>query len=228
MKRKKSKGNICVIGIGRFGSAIVDELIAQDIPALIIDENEKELTKYSNYPLITCIVADASDINVLQSLGVNEIETVIVAISNNIEIVAILLELNIQHIIARASSNRHARVLKQIGVDMIVRPEVETGIRTALIAANSNFIKFSKTLTELGNGFVIGSSHLLNNSFINKELRNLKFNKYGITLVIIKRGNETFLPSADSTFNIGDELVVVGKISNVTKFFGIINEKSNN
>ncbi|MBD5423480.1 MAG: TrkA family potassium uptake protein [Mycoplasma sp.] len=221
---KKNKSSICVIGIGRFGTAVVDELIEQNISVLAIDTNEKELLKYSNSPLVTTIAADAADIQTLQSLGVNEINTVIIGAPNNIEVVAALLELNIEHIIARAASSRHARVLKQIGVDLIVRPETETGARTALIATNSNFIKFSKTLTEIGNGFVIGSSNVLNDDYVNIQLKDLKFNYFGITLVLVKRGDDSFLPKADTKFEIGDELMVVGKTNDVTKFFGLLNE----
>ena len=224
--RTKRKNNICVIGVGRFGTAIIEGLIEQNIPVIVIDIDEKELEKYGKTPLVTPIIADASDINTLQALGIDEVETTIVAIPNNIEIVATLLELNVQHVIARASSVRHARVLKQIGVDMIVRPETEAGVRTALIAANSNFIKFSKTLTELGNGFVMGSTQILNKKFVNTPLKDLKFNKIGITLVLFKRDNKTFLPTADSKFEFNDELMVVGKITDVTKFFGSLNDDS--
>lgn len=223
-KSKKKKNNVCVIGIGRFGSAVVDELLNQDIPVIAIDMNEKELSRYSNIPLVTPIVADASDIKILQEIGVDEIETVIVGTPNNIEIVATLLELNLENIIARAATIRHARVLKQIGVDLIVRPEIEAGTRTALIAANANFIKFSKSLTELGNGFVIGSFQLLNFNFVNKSLKDLKLNNFNITLVLIKRGNETILPNANVYLNLGDELTVVGKIEHVTKFSEIVNQ----
>ena len=151
--------------VGRFGSAVIEELVSQDISVLAIDMDEKQLSNYVNSPLVTTVVADASDIQTLQALGITEMETIIVSSPNNIEVVATLLELNIEHIIARAASSRHENVLRQIGVDLIVRPEVEAGARTALIATNSNFIKFSKTLTEIGNGFVIGSSHVLNNNF---------------------------------------------------------------
>ncbi len=226
-KRNRSTkriNNICVIGAGRFGSAVVDQLIEQDEPVLVIDFDEKQLSKYSSFPLITSITADAADIKALQSLGIDEIETVIVATPNNIEIVATLLELNIEHIIARATSNRHARVLKQIGVDLIVRPEYEAGTRTALVAANANFIKFSKSLTELGNGFVIGSTQVLNDDYVGIPLKNMKLVKFGITLVLIKRGNDTYLPTAETIFALGDELMLVGKVADVTKFFGILNK----
>ncbi len=224
---KKNRNNICVIGLGRFGFAVVSELIEQDIPVLVIDSDEKRLARFSNYPSVTTIVADASDPKILESLGINEIETIIVAISNNIDIIAILLELNIENIIARSSSSSHARILRQIGVDYIVRPEYESGTRTALIATNINFIKFSKSLTELGDGFVIGSTQILNNNYVGIELKNMHLNKLGLTLVLYKRDNQTHLPSANAKFQIGDELVVVGKIRDVTNFFGVLNSSLN-
>lgn len=225
MFKKNNKNSICIIGVGRFGSAVIDELLNQDIPILAIDLDEKELSKYANMPLITPIIADASDFKTLQKLGINEIETVIVGTPNNIEIVAILLELNVEHIIARASSIGHARVLKQIGVNLIVRPEKESGTRTALIATNSNFIKFSRSLTELGDGFVIGSTQLLDAKYTNIPLKNLQFNKFNVSIILVKRANESFLPTGDFVLNLGDELTIVGKISNVTKVFGLLNEQ---
>ena len=228
MFKKNNKNSICIIGVGRFGSAVIDELLNQDIPILAIDLDEKELSKYANMPLITTIIADASDFKTLQKLGINEIETVIVGTPNNIEIVAILLELNVEHIIARASSDGHARVLKQIGVNLIVRPEKESGTRTALIATNSNFIKFSRSLTELGDGFVIGSTQLLDDKFTNIPLKNLQFNRFNVSIILVKRANESFLPTADFVLNLGDELTIVGEISNVTKIFGLLNAQNNN
>lgn len=218
------KNNICVIGAGRFGLAIIEQLIEQDNSVLVIDSNDVSLSKVpQNSPLVSSVVLDAADINALQAIGIQEFETVIVALTNNIEIVAALLELNVQHIIARAGSQRHARVLHQIGVDVIVRPEHESGTRTAIIAMNSNFIKFSKRLTEIGDGFVIGSSLLVNDRYVNISIKDLGFAKLGVTLVLIKRSNQTFLPSGLVKLNLGDTLTVVGKVKDVTNFFGMIN-----
>lgn len=216
------QNNVCVIGTGRFGTAVIEQLIEEDHSVLAIDWDEKSLSKIAS-PLVSTAIIDAADLKALQALGVQEIETIIVALSNNIEIVAALLELNVQHIIARASSKRHARVLRQIGVDVIVRPEQESGIRTAIIAMNSNFIKFSKSLTELGDGFVIGSSILINEKYINVPIKDLGLTQMGITLILIKRNNETFLPKGALDLRLGDTLTVVGKTKDVTNFFGLIN-----
>lgn len=218
------KNNICVIGAGRFGSAIIEQLIENDNSVLVIDNNEKSLAKVSQIsPLVSPIVLDAADMNALQAIGIQEIETIIVALTNNIEIIAALLELNVQYIIARASSTRHARVLRQIGVDVIVRPEKESGARTAIIAMNSNFIKFSKSLTEIGDGYVLGSSLVINEKYVNIPIKDLSLTNLGITLVLIKRSNETFLPSGLVKLNLGDTITVVGKVKDVTNFFGLIN-----
>ena len=220
------RSNVCVIGTGRFGTAVIEQFIEQDHSVLAIDSNEKSLAKLAS-PLVSTAILDAADLKALQAVGVQEFETIIVALSDNIEIVAALLELNVQHIIARASSHRHARVLRQIGVDVIVRPEHESGTRTAIIAMNSNFIKFSKSLTELGDGFVIGSSILINEKYINTSIKDLGLTQIGITLILIKRNNETFLPTGNVKLNLGDVLTVVGKVKDVTNFFGLINLETN-
>nr|WP_318029006.1 NAD-binding protein [Mycoplasmopsis bovis] len=87
-------------------------------------------------------------------------DTVVVAVSDNIEIVAALLELNVKNLIVRAKSKTHARVLKQIGANVIIQPEYEAGVRTALIAANPNFMRFSQNLQEIGDNFVMGTNLL--------------------------------------------------------------------
>lgn len=221
------KNNVCVIGVGRFGTAVIEQLVEQNHSVLAIDLDSKALTKVSS-PLVSTVILDAADLKGLQSSGIQEIDTVIVGLSENIEIVAALLELNIKHIIARASSNRHARVLRQIGVDVIVRPERESGIQTAIIATNSNFIKFSKSLTEIGEGFVIGSSYLINEKYVDISIKDAGFNNLGITIVLIKRNNDTFLPSGNLKLSLNDALTVVGKIKDVTNFFGLINIKDYN
>ena len=92
---------------------------------------------------------------------------------------------------------------------------------------NSNFIKFSKSLTELGDGFVIGSSILINEKYINTSIKDLGLTQIGITLILIKRNNETFLPTGNVKLNLGDVLTVVGKVKDVTNFFGLINLETN-
>jgi len=155
-----NKRDIAVIGMGKFGQAITEQLIDLKRFVLAIDADETKLVKVSR--ITKTAIADGADIDALKNLGLSKFKTVIVAASDNIEIVAALTELGVKHIIAKAKSVRHERVLSQIGVDVIVRPEAEAGVRTALIATNPNFIKYSELLQEVGDGYAIGGSVVTN------------------------------------------------------------------
>lgn len=218
----KMKKDICVIGAGRYGQAVIRQLNKLNNSVMVLDQDEKALQMIADVASNVYIV-DAADMKALKALGISEVGTVIVATTNNIEIVAALLELKVKNIIARATSKRHARVLKLIGVDMIVRPEYESGVRTALIATNANFIRYSENLYELGNHFVMGTTSVNNAKYENKELKDLNFNKIGITIVLITRGNESILPSGVVKLQKGDRVTLVGIVDNVTKVLGILN-----
>ncbi|MGL5357765.1 MAG: potassium channel family protein [Metamycoplasmataceae bacterium] len=218
-----SKKDICLIGAGTFGEAVVKQLNKLNKRVLVIDKDETAISLI-NSEYNSLAVLEASDLRALKSIGIEEFETVIVGVSDNIEIIAALLEIGIKSIIARAKTKRHARVLHQIGVNIIIRPESESGTRTALIAANSNFLKYSSSLNELGDNFVIGSSYVNNQELIDIPLKQLKFNNRGITVILVKRKKEpSVLPTADLTLKINDQITVVGKINDVTEFFGYMN-----
>ncbi len=220
-----AKKDICVIGVGRFGIAVVTKLIELEQNILAIDKDELNLLKLKDKD-VSSIILDAADLNALIAAGVEEIDTVIVGVGDNIEIIAALLELKIKHIIARAKTYRHARVLRQIGVDVIIRPEEESGTRTALIATNANFINFSHSLKEIGDGFVIGSTTVKNQKYIGISLWDLSLNKKGISIVLVKNKGTSILPDGILKLEQDSIVTIVGKVENVTKFIGLLNKDS--
>lgn len=221
MKSKKNN-NICVIGVGRFGSAVITQLSKMNCSVLVIEQDEKEAKSVVDLAE-RVIVADAADINVLKSLDINKINTVVVATPDNIEIVAALLELKVENIIARTTSKRHARVLEQIGVDVIIRPEHEAGVRTALFAANPSFSKFSKNLQEIANGFVTTTTILKDDSFNGKKIKELNWTTKGVSIVLINRNSSSFVPQGDFILQKDDAVTLVGKVEDVTELLSQIN-----
>ncbi|MDJ1645887.1 TrkA family potassium uptake protein [Mycoplasma sp. M5725] len=221
----KLKQNICVIGAGRYGQAVITQLNKLNQNIVAIDNDEKRLQAVSEL-VDTLYVMDAADMRALNSIGIKNYETVIVCMPNNLEVVAALLELQVENIIARATSKRHARVLKQIGVDLIVRPEYESGIRTAIIATNKNFINYSKNLQEIGSGYVIGTTKVNNSRFENKKLRYLNFYEVGINVIVVKDDNSTFLPTGNTILKKNDAITFVGHVDKVSKFIALMNEEN--
>ncbi|CAM9107687.1 TrkA family potassium uptake protein [Mycoplasma marinum] len=218
MAKKGNTKDIAVIGTGRFGTSVVEQLVSMNRYVMAIDNDEKNLTQVSRIANSVAI-ADGADIEGLKGLGLETFETVIVGVSNNIEIIAALLEIGVKHVIAKARSIRHERVLRQIGVDIIVRPEAESGIRTAIIATNSSFIKYAEGLQEVGDGYAIGTTIIKNAGWFERALKNMNFVKMGVSIVSINRNSKVILPHGSLMLKENDKLTIIGKIHNITKVF---------
>ncbi|ATO30853.1 potassium transporter KtrA [Mycoplasmopsis bovirhinis] len=216
--------DIVVIGLGRFGQAIVDELLKLNKKITLIDNNEEYLRRYKD-DIENLIVGDAADTRLLKANKINTTGTVVVAVPDNIEIVAALLELGTKNIIARSTTPRHARVLRQIGVELIVSPEYETGKRTALIAANSSFLRYSDTLQEIGDDFVIGTTVIKNSKLNNKLVKEVDFNKRGVSLVLIKTKGISIRPTGSTPLHQNDIVTIIGDISDVNSAFEWLQEE---
>ncbi|WP_406615836.1 potassium channel family protein [Mycoplasmopsis hyopharyngis] len=215
---RNTNKDICVIGAGRFGSAVISQLAKMKCPVLVIEKEEEKARPFVDV-VQKVVIADAADINVLRELDIQKINTVVVAMPDNIEVIACLLELKVNNIIARAVSKRHARVLQQIGVDVIIRPEHEAGVRTALFAANPSFSKNAENLQELSDGFVMGTTILKDETFEGKQIKNLNWSNNGVSIVLISRNGSSFIPHGDFVLRKNDSLTLIGKIEDITRLF---------
>ncbi|QJG67090.1 potassium channel family protein [Mycoplasma phocoenae] len=220
MKKRRKVSEICIIGLGRYGQSVVDHLLTKsnDISLTLIDADEKNLTSFRN-DVDKIYVADAADPKALQSIGLENCDAVVVATGDNVEIIATLQELGIKQIIARANNVRHSRVLKQIGVDVIISPEEEAGAKTALIVASQTFMSYSQNLDEVSDGFIVGSVYIKNKRISGKSIKDLNIRKLNISIVLIKRGKTSFLPEGNFTLMEGDMITVIGKVEDLNKGF---------
>ena len=217
----KVRRDIVVIGAGRFGQAVSNQLGELKINALVIDKNQEALQMLPKG--VKSYVGDAANIDLLKDLAIHKFETVIVAISENIEIIGALIEAGVENIIAKATSLRHHRVLKAIGVDVIIRPEYDAGIKAALTATNLNFVKYSSSLQDVGDGYAIGSTGIKSELWFNKPIMELPFNKFKTSVVSIKRNKKVSIPTGDFVLKKDDEVTLIGKVTDITKIIGELN-----
>lgn len=143
-----------VIGLGRFGSSLAQELMELGYEVLGIDKNEEVVEDISE--LVThAVVADATDEEVLRSLGIRNFDCCIVAIGDDIQtsiLTAILLkELGVKTVVAKAISVLHGRALDKLGIDRVVYPERDMGIRVAHQLVTPNLLDY----IELSNDYSI-------------------------------------------------------------------------
>jgi trk system potassium uptake protein len=125
----------CVIGLGRFGYQLAVTLAENGMEVMAIDSNESIVASIRDH-VTQAICMRVHDETGLRSIGVDEMETVIVAMGENfaqsILITALLKKrLKIKQVIARAINDIHQEILELIGADRTILPEIEIGIRFA-------------------------------------------------------------------------------------------------
>lgn len=125
----------CVIGLGRLGYQVAIGLAEKGMEVIAIDKDEAIIATIADH-VTHAICMHVTDENALRSVGIDEVETVIVTMGENLAesiLVTALLKkrLNIPTVIARASNEIHRDILKLVGADQVVLPEREVGLRLA-------------------------------------------------------------------------------------------------
>lgn len=207
-----------IIGLGRFGSSIGQELIQLGCEVLGVDRDEEKVEELSSV-LTHTIIADATDEEVLRSVGVRNFDCGVVAIGNDIQasiLAAILLkELGVKQVVAKAVTELHGRVLERLGVDRVIYPERDMGIRVAhqLVSPNLlDYIELSKkyTIAEMTVPACLTGKSL---AAVNPRGR------YGCSVVAINKAKGIVIaPNAEDVLSEKDVMVVIGTNEQIEQF----------
>ena len=73
-----------IVGLGRFGSAVAEQLDAQDREVLAIDTDASLVQSWSDR-VTHAVVADARSAEVLKQLGASEFDVAVVAVGSSVE-----------------------------------------------------------------------------------------------------------------------------------------------
>ncbi|MBE5738799.1 MAG: TrkA family potassium uptake protein [Clostridiales bacterium] len=211
-------GDFIVIGLGRFGRAVATTLFARGKEVLGIDSDPDNVKAIEN-KISTVVLGDATNNDVLFSLGAQNFDCAIVCIGDDLEssilVTQICKELGVKYIIAKATNAQHAKILTSIGADLIVYPEEFVGVKlgNALSKAGINEI------AELTDEFKIFEAPVPE-AWVLKTIEEISVNKkHKISIVFIKRGSEVIYPMADTVLLAGDIVIAAGDISKISSIF---------
>lgn len=213
-----AKKEFVVFGLGRFGKSVASTLAESGCNVLVVDSNPDKVHDMADV-VTYAVTGDVTDAEMLQSLGLSNFDGAIVAIGENLEasvMVTILAkEMGIPYVMAKAQNDLHAKVLKKVGVDLVVFPEKETGIRLAHNLVMGNFFN----AIELSSNFSI-MELAVPEAWNGQSLKELNIRaKYNLNVIGIRKASELDInPAADETISKEDVLIVIGDNNSLDRF----------
>lgn len=212
--------SFAVIGLGRFGMAVVKKLFSMGYEVLAVDIDMEKVNTVADFATKS-VCADAKEEGVLKQLGIKNCGCVVVAIGNNITdsmlTTLALKEMGIERIVCKARNAQHKKILKKIGADEVVIPEYESGVKTAIGLVSNKFIDIIDISEEYG----IENTRVPE-SWVGKSIGELSVRKhFDINIVAIRNsGNERDVninPSPEYKFKLDDIIVIVGKTEDINR-----------
>ncbi|ELF6740366.1 TrkA family potassium uptake protein [Campylobacter upsaliensis] len=121
-----------VIGLGKFGSVVAEELLAAGHTVVIADKDEEALKNIQN-SVNYAYILDSTNVAALKEAGFHDLGVVIVSIGENVEksilTLMALKDIGVSNIIAKATSNIHGQILSKLGATKVIYPEKESAKR---------------------------------------------------------------------------------------------------
>ncbi len=212
---------VLIIGLGRFGEAIAEQLDLLDREVLAIDTNPVLVQQWADRVTHT-VQGDARSLETLQQIGAADFDIAVVAVGASIEssvlVAANLVDLGVPNIWAKAMSLSHGTILQRIGVHHVIYPEREAGERVAHLVSGKmlDFIAFDDDLV-LVKMFPPVSIQGMPSAV--DRLRT----KYRVTLVGVKSPGEPFhTADANTVLRDGDVMIVSGTGSDIERFATVV------
>lgn len=212
-----AKKEFVVFGLGRFGKSVAATLAESGCNVLVVDRNQEKIQEMADV-VTYAVKGDVTDIEMLESLGLGNFDGAIIAIGENLEasvMVTILAkEMGMPYVMAKAQNELHGKVLKKVGVDQVVFPEKDTGIRLAHNLVMGNFFH----AIELSNTFSLIEMDVPK-EWEGHSLKDLNIRvKYHINVIGIKNKKDLNInPGPEQKIQKNDVLIVIGENSSLNK-----------
>ncbi len=225
--------NIIIVGCGKVGQTLVEQLSNENHNIVVIDENEESVRKITELLDAKGIVGNGISNHILQEADIAHTDLLIAVTGSdeqNLLCCVIAKKAGQCKTIARVRNpiyfSEIAFLRKELGLSMIINPELTCANEIARLFQFPSAIKidtFSKGRIELLH-FIITKDCLLNNY----RLVNVRTNLNAQVLIcMVTRGDEVIIPRGDFVFQEGDMVAIVSTPTNANLFFKKIGNITN-
>lgn len=209
---RKANRQFVVIGLGRFGRAVCATLHRLGYEVLGTDVDEERVSQVLTDKIAAhAVQLDSTQPSALKEAGIYEFDTVIVAIGNYLQ-ESIITTLNVKeagvpHVVAKASSEIHGKLLERVGADHVVFPENEAGCALARLLTKPSIL----------DRFDLDPDHsivelIVPEEFHGKTISELRLRgRFGLNLLAVGYENQFEInPDPNKRLSKGSMMVVIG------------------
>ncbi len=217
MKKKETAASFGVIGLGRFGLALVECLSKAEKEVIAVDRDEtrvKDARRFTDFAL----VVESYDQEALEEIGIQNCDTVVICISDRIDtsilITMTVLNMKVPHVVTKAASLMHGEVLKRLGAQ-VVFPERDMAVRLGKGLVYHSFLDSVALEGDVEIRKIQITDSLKGTSIEEADIRQ----KYGLNIIALEHDHRTDVDFPSSyRFKEGDVICVVGQTKNVERF----------
>lgn len=217
--------NIIIVGCGKVGYTLVEQLSGEDHNIVVIDEKEEKVKSITDELDAMGIVGNGVSYQVLQEAGITDTDLLIAVTGSdeqNLLCCVIAKKAGNCKTIARVRNpiyNEESNFLrKELGLAMIINPELTSASEIARIFQFPSAVKidtFSKGRIELLH-FRVTKECLLNHY----ELIHIRTTlKCEVLVCMVTRGEEVLIPKGDFVFQEGDIVAIISTPPRANEFF---------
>jgi trk system potassium uptake protein TrkA len=210
---------VVVIGLGIFGSQLARQLYDKGIDVVAVDKNKDVVQKIKDHST-KAVLADATDKEVLESIGIDAGDTVVISFGEDLSASTLLTlylkEMKVREIIVKVPNDDYKRILLKVGASEAIIPEREMANKVARSIISPNVLEYlpiseDYTICELAPP----------TAFIGKSLAELDLRKrYQLQVIAIRdvlSESLQLVPRASSIIKDSDVLVIIGREEDIQK-----------
>ena len=217
---------IVIVGDGRVGDTLIQYISGEGHSVTVIDKDPALIGRVVDQYDVLGITGNGASHEVQREAGVADADLFIaVAGTDELNMVCCMVakSLGNAHTIARVRDPEYSRetafLREHLGIDVVVNPEYDTAHEIARLIrfpAALQIDAFAKGQVDMAEVYV-SEGHPL----AGRQLFTLS-SLFGVRVLVcvIRRGDEVFIPSGDSTIMEGDTISITASHTDLSAFFG--------
>jgi len=203
---------IAVVGLGSFGTRVIDELTDSDAEIIIVDKDRAVVEKYKDKAR-DAYITDAINNDMLKKIIPEDVDAVIIDLGSQLEtsilVTNYLHKMGVKHIVAKARSDEHGEILKLVGATMVVYPDLDAAQRITPMLISSVLFNYMQVSSLFALAEVAVRPELENKTLAESKIRQT----FKLNVVAFRNDNKEdfkFISNADFTFTAGMHILVAG------------------